>query len=1138
MRRSVDSDSHQRAVPLIVACVAASVWLVSGQPTSSREDAYRQNNLGVARLEQYDYQAAAAAFQRALEIASDLTMARLNLAIALLYDGKLDVADKEAQAVRERMPSAPQSSYVVGLIARAANRPADAMAAFRRVMELDPEDVGSRVQLGQLMISAGQFSDASAMFEGALKREPFNATAAYGRAVALIRGGQRVEGEAAMALFQKLRDNPAAVTYSTTYLEQGRHGEAIASTGLETELVEKGVPDVSFRDVTSAMLGKDEPRGAPVLFDADGDRDLDLLVVSADGLRLLSNDRGHFTTRRLSETRAAGSTAAVAGDYDNDGHPDLLVIGRGETLYRQEPDGTFREVTLPNREPGATPLRSTAAFVDVDHDGDLDVVVAPPLRILRNNGNGSFADVTKEAAVASSAEMIAIVPTDYDNRRDIDLLLVPANGAPLLFANQRDGTFRDVVSEVKLPLSASYTAAATADINKDGAPDFFFARKGTSGVFALSNGRGAFTVTPAPDKTSDAAAARLIDYDNDGLVDLLAFTPSGPRLWRNIGTSWIDVTQHAFAEPLAMDGETPVALSMGDLDGDGDTDAIVQYPAGRLRAWSNEGGTRRASMSVQLVARVSNRTALGAKIELRAGSLRDRIETSAATPPVSPADVLFGLGSRSRADVIRVLWPSGILQAETDPGVDASAKKVVTEGAPTHTMVRIEELDRKPSSCPFLYTWNGSRFEFVTDFMGGGEMGYWTAPGVRNVPDPDEYVRIRGDQLKARDGRYELRVTNELEEAVFLDRLQLIAVEHPSDVSVYPNEGLRSREQRQPFMLYTTRDLRLPRRVVDDHGHDVLDRISAIDRRYPDDFHLAPIQGYAEEHSLTLDLGEAPATAPVRLLLTGWTDYAFSSDNVAAHQAGLEFRPPSLEIRDAGGTWRTVIKELGLPIGRPQTVVADLTPFVSRIRGNIEVRIATTLRVYWDQILMDSSAPASIVTTRLDPVDARLRWRGFSIEVAPGGRAPFSYDYDSVTASSPWKTMPGRYTREGDVKPLLVATDDQFVVSAPGDEIALAFDAAALPPVRDGWTRTLLLYADGFSKEMNLHSSSPDRLDPLPFHAMSAYPYPSTEHYPSTPEHDRYRATYNTRVIGGPVPPVETAGRREAPVRASAYDRR
>jgi hypothetical protein len=128
-----------------------------------------------------------------------------------------------------------------------------------------------------------------------------------------------------------------------------------------------------------------------------------------------------------------------------------------------------------------------------------------------------------------------------------------------------------------------------------------------------------------------------------------------------------------------------------------------------------------------------------------------------------------------------------------------------------------------------------------------------------------------------------------------------------------------------------------------------------------------------------------------------------------------------------------------------------------------------------------------------------------------------------VSADAPWKTMPGRYTRFGDVQPLLQKTDDRFVISAPGDEIALTFDAAALPPLPAGWEQTFLLHADGFSKEMNLHSASPDRLEPLPFHGMSRYPYAPPEHYPRTPAHDRYRSTYNTRVVGGPLPALEHA---------------
>jgi hypothetical protein len=467
---------------------------------------------------------------------------------------------------------------------------------------------------------------------------------------------------------------------------------------------------------------------------------------------------------------------------------------------------------------------------------------------------------------------------------------------------------------------------------------------------------------------------------------------------------------------------------------------------------------------------------------------------------------------------VRVLWPAGILQAETDlpaPAARASAG-----------VVSITELDRKPSSCPFLYTWNGTRFEFVTDFMGGGEMGAWAGPGAEDVPDSDEYVRIGRDQLQMRDGRYDLRVTNELEEALFVDRLQLVGVAHPADVDVYPNEGLRSSGRRPPFALYTVRAPHPPLRATDEHGHDVLDRVARIDRRYVDDFRLEPIRGYAHEHAVTLQVDVAGAKR-LLLLLTGWTDYAFSSDNLAAHQAGLPSNPPAVQVRDESGVWRTAVPEAGVPVGRPQTIVVDLTgalasPSSQPRPATIEVRIVTTLRVYWDQILVDTSEPAPFAIDRIDPRDATLRWRGFSAETTPDGAEPFRYDYERVSGAAPWKTMPGWYTRAGDVVPLLSAIDDQFVVSAPGDEVALSFDGTALGALPAGWTRTFLLYADGFSKEMNLHSSSPDRLEPLPFHGMSRYPYAPPEHYPRTPEHDRYRATYNTRIVGGPIPPLLT----------------
>ena len=247
--------------------------------------------------------------------------------------------------------------------------------------------------------------------------------------------------------------------------------------------------------------------------------------------------------------------------------------------------------------------------------------------------------------------------------------------------------------------------------------------------------------------------------------------------------------------------------------------------------------------------------------------------------------------------------------------------------------------------------------------------------------------------------------------------------------------------------------------------------------------------------------------------MTGWTDYAFSSDNVAASQAGISLKPPALQVRDARGRWRTVIADIGVPVGRPQTVVVDLTgKFLSADR---EVRVVTNMRIYWDQILVEASGGGFPLrrSPPLGPSVATLRWRGFSAEVTPDGREPFGYEYTRVSFTSPWKALTGRYTREGDVRELLAGADDMFVVSRPGDELSLAFDARRLPPLPEGWTRSFLLYADGFSKEMDINSASPDQVAPLPFHGMKSYPYTAREAPMVTPARRAYVERYNTRIV-------------------------
>jgi Flp pilus assembly protein TadD len=1155
----------------VVVGVLGVGFSAPGAPGSARDDAspareaaYRENNLGVALLEQFRFADAAEAFERALEKDPTLRLARVNRVIALLYVPDHEAARREAEAALEEYPDSPHLHYIMGLIARGEGRAEDAIPHLKAVLEHDSRDLGANITLGQAYLQLRRFDEAVEVFRLVSASEPYNVSAAYNLGVALNRAGRREEAAEALQRFQELRDSAYKTSLGSTYLEQGKYAEALASTGAEADRVDPETPEVSFveggaplieadpgaasdgpllgRQVAPAAVSRALPRAALVLADLDGDGALDMVEAGVPSLRVLRNEGERF--RDVTEgagLSGVAAVAAVAGDYDNDASPDLLVLRPvGLSLFHNDGHGVFDETTSVAGLPAWPHMAVAAAFVDIDHDGDLDVFVpgladltatprgaesvfpadfAPaPSLLLQNNGDGTFVDVTERARLGVPAHALAVVPTDFDNRRDVDLLVLRREAPPVLYKNLRDGTFRDVASEVGLVAEGPFLSIAAGDVNKDGYVDFFLGASGPSWL-SLSDGRGAFRVEPAPEAAARAEAAQFVDYDNDGLLDLLVVTAEGLRLLRNLGSSWSDVSAAAFAEPVRAAELEGAALGLADLDADGDQDAIVATPR-RLRSLVNEGGDRHQSFAVHLAGRVTNTGGVGTKVEIRAGSLRQKIETSAAVPMVAPADVVFGLGERTSPDAVRVIWVSGIVQTETDFPATPEVGRRASLG--------VMELDRKPSSCPYLYAWNGERFEFLTDFLGGGEMGYGVAPGVWNHPDPVEQVRIAPGLLQPRDGFYELRVTNELEEVLYLDRFRLLAIDHPGDVFVYPDEGMTAppKEDR----LVVVRDPRVPG-ATDDTGRNVTERVAAQDRVFVDDLPLRSLRGYARDHGLVLDLSTLPRTHTV-LLLTGWTDYAFSSDNVAGHQAGFTLSPPRLEVERADGSWETAIEQVGVPVGRPQTVVADLSEV--ELGPSRRVRVATSMRVYWDEVR--AAAPVrglSLEPVPLEPERAVLRERGFSAETSVEGREPRGYDYSRVSWRSPWKTFPGRYTREGDVRPLVSDADDAFVISKPGDELALSFDAQALSHPRSGWTRTFLLLGHGYSKEMDVNSASPDAVEPLPWNGMPSYPYPEED----VPAAVRARwakidEEWNTRRVARPHVPLDLfafAGRLRRP---------
>jgi hypothetical protein len=541
---------------------------------------------------------------------------------------------------------------------------------------------------------------------------------------------------------------------------------------------------------------------------------------------------------------------------------------------------------------------------------------------------------------------------------------------------------------------------------------------------------------------------------------------------------------------------------VADFDQDGGLDLLIVGWDGKPRLLRNDGGNVNQYVDVRLVglrqgSGKNNDFGVGATLELRSHDLYQlRLVNDRVTH--------FGLGPRLKADVLRVRWPNGVSQTVYYPGRDED----------------VLEQQRLKGSCPFLYAWDGRAFTFATDAMWnsalGMPLGIMTREGGVASASPrasQEYLRLPRGLLQPRDGRYELRLTEELWETAYLDEVKLLVVDHPESVQVYVNERFVPAGS-SSLRLYQVARRRPPVTATDELGNDLLPALRAQDHVYAAPLVPTRYQGLTAQHDVTLDFGAIARGDSVFLFLTGWIYPTDASINFAIAQShAVEVVPPQVQVKDSVGRWRTVVPDIGFPAGKNKTVIVDLTgKFLS---ADTRVRIRTNMAIYWDQAFVAATKAASPVTlTTLRPVAADLHYRGFSRMYRKGGRyGPEWFAYEDVARESPWAPIEGALTRYGDVLPLLGASDDLYAIFAPGDEVALQFDAAAPPRVPPGWTRDFIIYTDAWLKDADLNTAAGGTVAPLPFHRMSRYPYGADEAFPADEAHRRFVETYNTRRV-------------------------
>lgn len=1179
-----------RNLPALLLLAALAPAAAAAQPS---EEQVRLHGIGYAQLENEREVEAESTYRELIELAPDEPLGHANLAIALLRQDRKDAALAAIDRALELGGNRADLLLIRAEILQWTSRHDEALVDYRRAARAAPDDPETQYALfrhADIMSGPEAEADRRNAVDRLRRLRPDNlvvlllsgeaalgdgdrghASDDYLRVRELVWQAQpvaeRVVAEVLDALEADDLDLTGSLARRVTNVMKGTTAWTSSLAEVYTNIqgipVERFVDESPIEDFGPALPVRFQATridNAPAtgraleVADFDGDDRPDIAWAAAgDGADTSSGPR--LELRRAFTGLAAPGDAPetdarllVVGDADNDRQLDLVAVGDPLAVWQVGGSaGTPRFGNASDRFLAEPFAASAADLIDFDSDGDLDLAVArtgggPDL--LRNvSGEGVFEGPLETLGRRALPEVEPrrfhhLQATDADRDGDTDLLLAHDAGV-LWLDNLRQGRFAERTppapegnllgrlvgrlfgddSGSALATGTPVRVVRTADLDRDGVPEFVLA--GASTVVLRAGGNGALAPFPlTPESVGLPAGATdlaLLDADNDGRRDLALIADGELRVLTQTSASGPEALEFRLAQVPGLPRDAGLsAVRVEDLDDDGDQD-LVAAGAGGLYRIENLNGSGNNWLRVRLVGldignQKNNVFGRGTTIEVKSERAYQYVEVDR---PITH----IGLGNRRKPDLIRVVWANGVPQNRLEPG---------------RKMTIVEEQVLK-GSCPFLYTWDGEKISFVTDLLWGAPLGMPLADGVWNGYDPDELVRVDG--ARTRDGFYDLRITEELWEAAYIDRVRLWVVDHREDVEVASNLRIvpgRGHVGRPPDEVVVGANVRPVVQATDGRGRDVTERVRARDEVYADGYARSRFQGHAARPwTFTFDLGEAPGK-PVRLWLDGWVFPADASLNLAIAQAvehgDLEMVMTRLEVETADG-WRTLLDPMGFPPGKTKTMIVD-TPLLPA--GARRLRIVTTRWLHWDRVAWSTELGGIdgdnvVIQARLDAASADLSYRGFSAPTRPAPNGPHLFDYQRTGAESPWLPFPGRYTRFGDVRELLVDVDDRQVVIGPGDEIRVLFDARDLPPPAPGHVRTVFLESFGWDKDADRNTWKADSNLPLPFQAMSGYPFAPGESYPRTPELDAYRAEWLTRVVGPETPfspvPAPASGR-------------
>jgi tetratricopeptide (TPR) repeat protein len=1088
-------------IVVLIAGIAAGAWWFN-RATNDDSQFAAHMNAGRGFYEAGDMPRAISAFQAGLAMNPANPDVHVNLANAFLQAGQPEQVLIHAGEALQVEPGSGAAHYLAGCAFLRLGSFSNAVQELQEAKQADPKINAVSFQLGRAYAGWGRFADAADQFTEVIEFERDHPSAHYQLGQMLLRQGAQADAEAALAEHQRISaGKPLTAADNPSVFEKCVYTEIRSPQSLEQPAA-TDVP-VAFVDVTAQAFGAEasQLRGPLGVFDINRRGENDLLLPDAAGaLRLLWNSNGVFAARTAPRPTTVGAVREiVVADLNNDRYDDALILGESGTELLRFATNAF--ITDGSGISGlkTTPGRALAVG-DIDFTGKLAALIAGPdgqFRAFTNLGTAIFRERRRDAADPSLqvSGVSEIIIDDWNNDDLPDVLLTRPGQRPWVLTNRR----REGLTGTNQPADwPPARALAVGDLNNDLRADVVLV---TESALAIYFG-GLKEPKRIPARKNGAQHTRLLDYDNDGWLDVMTWGTDGLRIWRNRG-------RRGFREmtaPLGLDafvGREVLHIAHADFDSDGDTDFVLGLGDG-VRLLRNDGANANGMVKLRPLGNRSNFSGIGLKVELNAGGWR-------AIRSVQRKPVEIGVGKHRDIETVVARW------FDTQPlfGVTADPRAVIDLIEP-----------RNPTgSCPYLYAWDGRQFRFVTDILSAAPLGLPMAPGRNIVADPEEFVAL-GDArtFQPRDGRFILQLTEELREVLYLDEARLVWTDVPADTEAHPTSKLMPGP---PFPHHEVRHLRLPlplRNAITSDGTDVTERLRAIDgQRVSPGLREPQRRGLAQPLGLVLDFGPLP-DGPLTLALTGWLRFGGGMANVSgAHDPDLPFPFPVLEAGTADGRWQRVDIAIGAPAGKTKTILANL-----RLpRGTQRLRLSQAFEIHWDRIaLFQENGPATITSLTLARTD--LHWRGYGDFADLPATEPLTPEYARVRPSPPWRITPsGWATRYGPVDDLVRAADQGLALIAGGDELTLEFSATNLPPIPAGYRREFFLWTVGWDKDADFHVATGDRIEPLPWAGMDDQSIGRQER-PAFAS-DVLHARHNTRWVGPLTPRRVEASRMGGP---------